>query len=78
MMNQVMLIGKVRGVWPDKIMLEVGNEDERTTIPVYITEAIRSNMGELANEGDIVGIKGCLNGEYGNVKVVGKKLVLLN
>lgn len=79
MLNQVMLIGKIKELWPDSIVLEaqVSTHDKYIIIPVYITEAMRSNIGEHANMGDIIGVKGHLSSEYGSVKVIGEKITLL-
>lgn len=79
MLNQVMLIGKIKDLWPDSVILEaqVSTHDKRIIIPVYITELMRSNIGEHANVGDVIGVKGYLNSEYGCVKVIGEKITLL-
>ena len=84
MLNQVVLVGRVKNTNREKNTIELvipgqNEEDKSTSIRVYLTEDMMNNMENYVEDLSIVGVKGTLKNTKGyGIKVVASKITFLS
>lgn len=84
MLNQVMLVGRVKNINREKNIMELvipgqNQEDKSTSIRIYLTEDMMNNMENYVDNLGIVGVKGALKNTKGyGIKVVASKVTFLS
>lgn len=85
MLNQVVLVGRIKEINEDRIIILVTrnfkNEDgnyETDIIPCYFKETISKNANEYCKVGDTVGIKGRIESLNNEVMIMVDKLTFLS
>ena len=85
MMNQVLLVGRIKETDGDKIILSCPraykNQDgqyDTDFIPVRLSNVILENVNQYCKTGDLVGIKGRIEKDIFDVIVVADKVSFLS
>jgi len=85
MLNQAILVGRVKELQDDKITIAIPrsykNEDgeyDTDYVDIHMQGTIKESATEYLNKGDIVGIKGSLSTNEGNVWVNAEKITFLS
>lgn len=88
MLNQVMLVGRIKEISANKNIIlasqrQYKNADgvyETDFIPIYIIDTMKDNIIQYCNTGDIVGIRGRLQQDSGDkkIKVIAEKVSFLS
>ena len=85
MLNQFVLVGKIQSIDEDSLNLSVPryfkneNDDYETDIiKCRIFGAISKNTNELCKKGDLIGVKGRIQEEKGNMIIIAEKVTFLS
>lgn len=84
MLNQVVLVGRVKNVNKEKNTIELvipgqNEEDKSTSLRVYLTEDMRDKMENYVDDLGVVGVKGSLKNTKGyGIKVVASRITFLS
>lgn len=84
-MNQVLLVGKLKHIFEDVILLNVPrtykNEDgiyESDEIPCKLSKTIHDNVVEYCKESDVIGVRGRIEMNGSDLVVNAEKITFLS
>ena len=78
-MNNVILIGKITSIGLNTIsILPTAHNDNNMSIDIEVPDMIYENLISVCNEGDVVGVKGYLQVEFGRIIIIGEKISFLS
>ena len=81
MLNNTVLVGKIKGVLQNFMEVDVqnkDNEDVYDTVPVELSKNLYETIYKYNKLGDLVGVKGRLANKDGRLVVVADKITLLS
>lgn len=79
MLNQVTLVGRINCKPYDNILsIKMKDYDKEFNVMVYISDSMRDNILQLTNIGNIVGIRGKIDINNGNVIINAEKITFLS
>ena len=85
MLNQVVLVGKIKEINEDRVIILVTrnskNENgdyETDIIPCYFKDTISKNANEYCKKGDVIGIKGRIEILNNEIMIMVDKLTFLS
>lgn len=79
MLNQVSLVGRINCKPYDNFLsIKMKDYDKEFNIMVYISDSIRDNILQFINTGDLVGIRGKIDINNGNIIINAEKITFLS
>lgn len=82
MLNQVILVGRVNKI--DRLLgivsieIKRANDEKSDLIPVTLNEGLLVSVLEYLIEGSTIGVKASLNIDNNILRIIGKKVTLIN
>lgn len=81
MLNNTVLVGKIKGVLQNFIEVDVrsiNDEDKYDSIPIELSKNLYDSIYKYSKLGDLIGVKGRLANKDGRLIVVADKITLLS
>lgn len=83
MLNNVMLVGRISGIYNDCFTIKIPNQDinhDPLECRIFASENIMNNIKDYVNIDDVVGVRGKLDnkGELNNLYIIADKISFLS
>lgn len=81
MLNQAVLVGRLKYISVDFIELAVNKKDEPKEyylVPVTLSESLAGNINKYCKKNDLIGIRGSLATKNGELIIMAEKVTFLS